>query len=1143
MNRLMPIFAFVFCMLISFALSAQTIYPDYQDGKLYLKISNKSAIELLENSPANTIADLAAIEDIFKNFGVSNLHKPFYLLRTPIFDRTYQLEFANPAEVDNLIEALMSLDFIEYAEKIPLNKPVFTPNDPQLSSQWHLTKINAAGAWDIHQGGNALVAIVDDACKITHQDLAPNIYTNPNEIAGNGIDDDNNGYIDDVNGFDVADNDNNPNPPASASNSSFSHGTHCSGIASGATNNGLGIASIGFSNKILPVKCTGDNGDPQYIEEGYLGIQYAIAAGADVISMSWGGGGFSTTEQNIFNQAHNQGITLVAAAGNSNVNTAFYPAAYNYVISVASSAETDAKSSFSNYGTWVDITAPGSNILSTVAGSNSSYTNYSGTSMACPLVAGLCGLMKSYQTNLTPDEIESCITASADNIDAQNSSYIGQLGAGRINAQAALTCVNPNAPPIVQFTSDANEAMCPGTMVQFTDLSTNNPTAWSWSFPGGTPSSSTQQNPSVTYNTDGVYQVSLTATNQFGSNTNTYTNYINIDVVNGRYIFYENGFESGFGGWVVSNPDAGITWQTISVGGTQSGSQAVYVNCYNYNSQGQIDEMVSPILDFSGKNNVSLSFDYAHRRYSADYSDQLSVFLSTDGGATYPITLFQGAENGTGNFATGYLITTNFIPTSEQDWCYAAVTSVTCPEIDLSAYDNLSNIKIKFQVLNDYGNNIFVDNVRLSSTCTLPAGTIQASIQADTQAGCAPLTVSFSDASAANPAVSSWLWSFPGGTPSSSTLANPTVVYNEAGSYAVTLSVSNGNNDQITLNNYINALSEYALDCTTYCSSGGQNSSEEWIENFTFGGINNSSGNDGGYGDFGDISETVSLEQTIPFSITPNFFNGTFSEYFKIYIDYNGDGDFADANELAFDAGGTTSSTMSGNITIPATATVGAARMRVSMKYVNPSSGTPSNTVSQGPCESFLYGEVEDYTLFINAGNTCLSNYQETTDYTAGSGIISINSSNWISADNTVASGADVSYFAADYIDLTENFQAVSGCDFAAIIQDCVSNKSANTEGGYELLSALTQGMYKEEPLFSVLPNPARDKIVVENFAASDALLRMLSADGRVVLQQTIAGTSSQNIDMSTYCNGVYLIQFYTPQTSTWITQKLIISR
>ncbi|MEZ4889602.1 MAG: S8 family serine peptidase [Crocinitomicaceae bacterium] len=160
-----------------------------------------------------------------------------------------------------------------------------------------MTKINAQGAWNYFStGSTVVVAIVDDAVKRDHPDLAANLWVNPGEIAGNGIDDDGNGYIDDINGYDVGSGDNNPNPTTS----SYQHGTHVAGIVSAATNNGIGVSSIGFSCKLMCVKSTNS---PSVVSHGCQGITYAAANGADVINMSWGGPGGGTTGQNVINYA------------------------------------------------------------------------------------------------------------------------------------------------------------------------------------------------------------------------------------------------------------------------------------------------------------------------------------------------------------------------------------------------------------------------------------------------------------------------------------------------------------------------------------------------------------------------------------------------------------------------------------------------------------------------------------------------------------------------------------------------------------------------------------------------------------------------------------------------------------------------
>lgn len=513
--------------LVPFGLFAQTVHPHFQDGKIWFKLTNEVRLNnsLTENPHKMPFETVPGLKNLVQKYGCTNLSKPFFAAKTsPILQRTFLIEFTQIDQVEGFIRDLAGMSGVEYAEKVPLNKTCLTPNDPSYSSQWGLSIINAPTAWNYFSAGsNIVIAIVDDAIERTHADLAPNLWVNSGEIAGNGIDDDNNGYIDDINGYDVGSNDNNPNPPTT----SYDHGTHVAGIASARSNNATGVASIGFSCKLMCVKSTSS---ATSVTNGYDGIVYAAASGADVINMSWGGPSGGTTAQNVVNYAVSQGCILIAAAGNDNVSSVFYPAGLNNVISVAATTSTNAKASFSNYGNWIDVSAPGNNIYSTTV--SNSYGNKSGTSMASPMVAGLAGLMKSLNPNMPNADLINCLLTTAQNIDAQNASYIGQLGTGRIDAAAAMACVAAtlNNPPVADFSANFTTVSAGGSVV-YTDMSTYNPTSWSWSFPGGTPATFNGQNPpSIVYNTPGVYNAVLTVTNSNGNDTETKTNYITVNV-------------------------------------------------------------------------------------------------------------------------------------------------------------------------------------------------------------------------------------------------------------------------------------------------------------------------------------------------------------------------------------------------------------------------------------------------------------------------------------------------------------------------------------------------------------------------------------------------------------------------------------
>lgn len=514
----------IFLGMLALAGNAQTYNSQAADGQIYFKFKDnvKNNIEVLADRSVNI--DQAAftfLKSVRQNFDISGLRRPFDLNNDPKLLRTFLLNFTTPSDIEEIMAILKQNPDIEYVERVPIDRIEYAPNDtlynlPSFGTnyKWHLDRIQAEQAWNVTKGSPAIkIAIVDNAIWANHPDLQNKIVLQR----------------------DVVSNTNNSNPqPTAGTDFDWSHGTHCAGLSAGQSDNGIGIASVGFNTSIIAVKAASNN-NPSSISGGYSGVQWAASNGADVISMSWGGGTYSTTAQNIMTAAYNMGIVLVAAAGNDDLSTAHYPSAYSHVISVASINADDAKTDFSNYGTTVDVSAPGGygipgpqGLLSTTysSGTYGKYDLMAGTSMACPMVSGLCGLILSMNPSLNPDQLEAILKSTTDPIDNVNPNYIGMLGTGRINAFKAVT--NTPYPPIADFSTPL-ATIKPGTSINFHDLSQGIPSGWNWTFAGGNPASSSLQNPAnITYNTEGTYSVTLVASNLFGTNTITRTGYITV---------------------------------------------------------------------------------------------------------------------------------------------------------------------------------------------------------------------------------------------------------------------------------------------------------------------------------------------------------------------------------------------------------------------------------------------------------------------------------------------------------------------------------------------------------------------------------------------------------------------------------------
>ncbi|MFO0479543.1 MAG: S8 family serine peptidase [Bacteroidota bacterium] len=535
LKRLFATFS-TFLVLIG-SIQSQTVSKDYEDGKLFVKIKSNylTSLSFINNNGANNnlpISTLPFLQSVDKKYKVKELTQPFIIAKdAPELQRIYQLTIADIWRIDAVVKYLNKQEGVEYAEKVPLRYSQLTPNDPSyLSNQWFLNKIGASSAWDKVGTNSVVVAVVDDGVQITHPDLAANIWVNPGEIAGDGIDNDNNGYIDDINGWDVANNDNGVSPDDATQD----HGTHVAGLVAAVTNNTIGIASIGGLRTKLMILKHSKVGSTS-LSNTPLGVLYAINNGAKVVNMSYGKGAASQAEQDLFSYGYAKGVIFVASAGNENATDPLYsaPAFYNYVISVAATDVDDKKASFSNYNLKVDISAPGTNIYSTIPFGG--YESSQGTSMASPIVAGTIAAMLSANPQLTPDDIETMIKTTSVNhyTVAGNGAFAGKLGAGRIDAnQAMIAAVNSLTWAPVPLFSANNTTISAGGSVSFSNLTKNvfSPTTYTWSFQGGLPATSTSTNPpAIVYNTPGTYSVALRANNVNGTGTYSVVNYITVN--------------------------------------------------------------------------------------------------------------------------------------------------------------------------------------------------------------------------------------------------------------------------------------------------------------------------------------------------------------------------------------------------------------------------------------------------------------------------------------------------------------------------------------------------------------------------------------------------------------------------------------
>jgi serine protease len=852
------------------------IIPSFLENAITIKL--KEGVGDFEKQTDVVNFGIQSLDEKVSMFEVHQLEKRFRYnpaklkAGMPDLSRIYMIQFPAEHNVLHVAEIFSQDPNVEYAEPIPIDYPADIPNDELYHLCQHLPQIMAPEAWDIFHGEDGpqvVIAIVDNGVDWKHTDLALNIWQNLGEDANgngrtlefingewvfdpgdlNGIDDDGNGFVDDLIGWDMVLNKNNPNH-----NWGENHGTHCAGIAAGVTNNMDGISSISWNLKVMPLQVAQADG---LFTEAYDGIIYAAENGADFISNSWSGSVYSQANQEVINYATELGSVILASAGNYNSLQKRYPASYAGALSIAAVSVNDVKTSYSSFGPAVDIAAPGGGteggILSTLP--NNQYGRMSGTSMACPMVAGCFGLLKAYNPTWTAEQLITQVLGTADNIDTLNSNYIDLLGTGRVNAYRFMSEQNVQMPQKLKLEmiatsyvdANGNNINEPGELVtlnlQFRNyvpyvgengvsvtLSSDDPDV---TIITGTALVKIPPDGAFDINNQFVFQVGENASSHFAEFTVTFdavaeivygaeTSFGVLIAPSGIFIFEGVANELNYSGTFIRQVLDQLDIHYVYANEyppTLMGFDHVFVSHANFGQNLNLGTMLTvqqaqmfqEFLQSGGNMFVDMSSMFGIMAYEVfpNYAQMKALF----GVANNTIQMFANPIDSLFGMAGTVMADIYFTQSNQtQNWYIDKLT--TLPEAVTPFFEsNYGGVSAMFDGASTYGHKTFymcyalaglvdIDAIKSKNNVLLKVldffeilddGYLLAAFKSNVLAGAAPLEVQFTDWSVfdAGFPIQTWQWDLDGDGIFDSQDQNPVWIYTQPGDYDVTLVITN----------------------------------------------------------------------------------------------------------------------------------------------------------------------------------------------------------------------------------------------------------------------------------------------------------------------------------------------------------------